>query len=95
MSTPEFNYTINRKDINRNLEEINERTEKKQGNQDYESVSFRHSFSQDRNEYENILRKLDQTEDKLAKAERNYAEIWRKYERLQQEKEHSGKEVQL
>lgn len=39
------------------------------------------SASQERVEIEALLRKLDQTEDRLTRSERNYAEIWRKYEK--------------
>jgi hypothetical protein len=32
-------------------------------------------------DFKNILKKLDETEEKLVKSERNYVELWRKYEK--------------
>jgi hypothetical protein len=101
LSTPEFSNTVNRKEINRNLEEIYEKTHKKQDynrttlHNDMANMSFKHSLTHDRGDYDQLLLKLDQTEEKLVKSERNYAEIWRKHEKLLQEKQHNGREVEL
>jgi hypothetical protein len=49
------------------------------------------SFSTERRDNEALLRQLEQTEERLARSERNYAEASRKCEQLQLQ----GREVQM
>ncbi len=90
VSTPEFNSTIDRKGLARqlNFEASQARTHKKQERREGEGeaaeVTFR--LNSERKDYEKVLRQLDQTEERLARSEKNYAEVWRKYERLLRER---------
>jgi hypothetical protein len=77
-STPEFSHTVNRKEINRKLEDEEriQRTQKKEERREEAS------FSTER-DLQAVLLQLGEAEERLARSERNFAEASRRCEQLQ------------
>ena len=102
LATPHFNHNNSKESKTFHQPPSNpiEKTHKKSAYSSHPQDNQVACISFEQNDYlkiqhEKVLKQLSDSEQKLIKSERGYADIWRKYEKLLHDKQYSGLQVQI